>query len=157
MSDTNSEPDKLVSEMLRCAFSQSEKMELSEQLANELTNKRRCEGRHRARQAEYKREMKQIEEKIDELSDWVASGYQLREVECSVYFHSPRQGQKTIIRDDTGEIVNVALMSSEELQLAMAFCDDVDDGPEETEETEKNNQDDETEVDDPDDEEHETN
>lgn len=166
MSYTNSEPDKLVSEMLRCAFTQSEKMDLSEQLANELMNKKRCEGRQRARAAEHKREMKQIEEKIEELSDWVANGYQLRNVECSVYFHTPRQGQKTIIRDDTGETVNVALMSSEELQLSMAFRDDVDDEPEEPEEPEENDTEDETEVDDPDDEynpddpddeEHETN
>lgn len=144
MSDINSEPDKLCTEMLRCAFTHSEKMELSEDLANAMISKKRCEGRQRAHVAEYKRELKVIEEKIDELSDWVSSGYKIQDVECSVYFHVPQQGQKTIIRDDTGETVNVALMSADELQMAMAFIDEEPEEPEEPEE--------EPEVDDPDDE-----
>jgi hypothetical protein len=39
-----------------------------------------------------------------------------REIECVVEFHKPKQGVKTIIRLDTGEVVREQQMSGGELQ-----------------------------------------
>lgn len=118
-----SEPDKYSTEYLRVAFSKDEQLELSKELANAMTRKKRTESRARQSSVEFKKELKTLDEKIEELSDWVASGYRLDNVECSIYFHEPKQGQKTVIRDDTGEVVNVALMSAEEMQLALQLKD----------------------------------
>jgi hypothetical protein len=53
---------------------------------------------------------------IQRLSNNINMGWEMREIECVVEFHKPRQGVKRIIRLDTGEIVREQQMSGGELQ-----------------------------------------
>jgi hypothetical protein len=46
----------------------------------------------------------------------VASGYEIREVECEVKYHKPEQGKKTIIRKDNNSKI-IEKMTSEEWNL----------------------------------------
>jgi hypothetical protein len=43
-------------------------------------------------------------------------GYEMRDVECTVMFHVPADGKKTITRTDSGEIVRVEAMDAHEMQ-----------------------------------------
>jgi len=46
----------------------------------------------------------------------ITSGYEMRNVLCSVTFNKPKNGKKTIVRDDTNVNVGVEDMSQDELQ-----------------------------------------
>lgn len=46
-------------------------------------------------------------------------GGEHREVKCSVHFNEPRSGRKTIIRQDTGEVLGDEPMTQPEMQLTM--------------------------------------
>lgn len=42
-------------------------------------------------------------EQISTLSDKVASGYEMRDVQCLIDYHTPERDKKTLTRTDTGE------------------------------------------------------
>lgn len=46
----------------------------------------------------------------------IQSGYEWRDLPCTIHFHSPKAGKKTTLRDDTGELVATEDMTPEELQ-----------------------------------------
>ena len=108
-------------QQVRYQFNTDEKLEKSEQLANCINEKTRIEGTKRSANSQFKNELDSIESKLDQLADQVSTGYEVRGIECTVELHTPGQGQKTIRRDDTGEVVGVYQMDSSELQMALTF------------------------------------
>lgn len=50
--------------------------------------------------------------------------YELRKMECSVHYHTPKHGFKTILRPDTGETVGDPVpMTEAEMQSSFVFVD----------------------------------
>jgi hypothetical protein len=66
--------------------------------------------------AEFRDQVKQLEEEIGKTSSAIVAKGEEREVECEVRFHSPTVGRKEIYRSDTGEKVAEGTMSFEECQ-----------------------------------------
>lgn len=53
--------------------------------------------------AEYASRLSVAKEQINQLSNKVASGFEMRDVECLVEFHEPERNKKRLTRSDTGE------------------------------------------------------
>lgn len=84
-------------------FSDDEKLEMSQQLAVETQNKRRLEDQKKAVTSQYGSQISEKVEAINNLSDKLASGYEYRNIECSVQWHTPVKNKKTLTRNDTGQ------------------------------------------------------
>ena len=74
--------------------------------------------------SQYKSKEDLAKMEVSLLSGKVASGYEMRKVECEVKYHFPEQGKKTIIRSDNGQHI-VEKMSSEEWNLFNQTEDDL--------------------------------
>lgn len=84
-------------------FTDDEKMQMSQQLAVETQNKRRLEDQKKAVTSQYGSQINEKAESINSLSDKIASGYEYRNIECTVQWHTPSKNKKVITRSDTGE------------------------------------------------------
>jgi hypothetical protein len=105
-----------VKEYLRYPFTEDETKEIAKQLAPSVTSKTRAEEEQKSAQAQFKQRIELEVTQIQRLSNNINMGWEMREIECVVEFHKPRQGVKRIIRLDTGEIVREQQMSGGELQ-----------------------------------------
>jgi hypothetical protein len=105
-----------VKEYLRYQFSEEETREIAKHLALSVTNKTRAEEEQKSAVAQFKQRIELEVAMIQRLSNNINMGWEMREIECVVEFHKPKQGIKTIIRLDTGEIVRELKMSGGELQ-----------------------------------------
>lgn len=88
---------------LRYDFSAVEINDLSVSLANKVQEKHGIESEKKSVVARYTSKIKEYDESIGSLSNKVASGYEMRDVECTVKYHWPAQGRKSITRGDTGQ------------------------------------------------------
>lgn len=127
---------------LRCVLTEKEILEVGKQSA-ELTraiialedDKARISKDFGARIAE-----KEAQRSV--LTDKIISGYEFRDVPCVVRLNDPKPGSKTIVRNDTIDVVAVELMNPDEMQEKLPLEDPprvtageetpVDDGIDET-------------------------
>lgn len=63
--------------------------------------------------------IKGLRAKVDDLSVAITNGYELRMVDCTIMFDTPRPGMKTIIRTDSGEEVRQELMTEFDRQQGL--------------------------------------
>ena len=84
-------------------FTDDEKMQMSQQLAVETQNKRRLEDQKKAVTSQYGSQINEKAESINSLSDKIAAGYEYRNIECTVQWHTTTKNKKLITRSDTGE------------------------------------------------------
>lgn len=57
--------------------------------------------------------------RLTEASTKITNGYEYRQVRCVVKYDTPKTGQKTTIRTDLDQVVEVAEMSLAEMQLPL--------------------------------------
>lgn len=105
-----------VKRLLRYDFTATEVTELSTELANKVQEQANVERVKKASVSSYGSQLAAIKSDIGTLSDKVASGYEIREVNCDVQYHKPEQGKKTLTRSDTGQKI-VEKMTDEEWNL----------------------------------------
>jgi hypothetical protein len=116
-------PDQETSQLLRVYLSDEEMKETSRKLADKATELNKLEEDKKRASSHFGTQVKDARGQITELSQLITSGYALREVRCEVWFHQPKPGQKTTIRTDTGETVNIGTMSSMEMQMHLPIAD----------------------------------
>lgn len=105
-----------VTEFLRYEFSEEEIRERSKKLALSVQSQTQAQEEQKAAVSQFKERIESCVSQIGRLSREINSGWEMRTIECAVQFHSPNVGMKTIVRLDTGEIVNVTSMHPSELQ-----------------------------------------
>lgn len=88
---------------LRYTFTEDEAKELARELANKNQEQRQLEEQKKSVVAEYGSRMTVVKENISMLSDKVASGYEMRDIQCQVEYHTPERNKKTVTRSDSGE------------------------------------------------------
>lgn len=71
-----------------------------------------------------KKRLAGIREENLELSRKFNKGTTERSIICDIIYNKPKNGEKTIIRTDTGETVQVLRMTAQELQEDMEFGED---------------------------------
>lgn len=65
---------------------------------------------------EWKAKISSAENHITSLSNKTSSGYEYRDVECTITFDAPVAGEKTVTRNDTGAVVKILAMEDFEKQ-----------------------------------------
>lgn len=106
----------IVSEYLRYDFSEEEIKDRSKRLALAVQTKVRAQEEQKAAQAQFKERIEGADAKIGQLSRDINMGWEMRQLDCYVQFHTPVQGSKRIVRKDTGELVRDMPMQLSELQ-----------------------------------------
>jgi hypothetical protein len=101
---------------LRYDFTAPEIHDLSMDLANKTQQFQTVSDEKKSVSSQFKSRLDSIQSDLNSLSNKVASGYEIREVECEVKYHRPEQGKKTIIRKDNNQKI-VEKMTSEEWNL----------------------------------------
>lgn len=91
------------SRSLEYYFSDDEKLGMSKQLSAEVQNKRKLEDQKKAVMSQYSSQINEKTEAINMLSDKLAAGYEFRNIQCRIDWHTPGKNKKTIERLDTGE------------------------------------------------------
>lgn len=88
---------------LKYEFTDLEMLELGRDLSIKSQELRNLEDQKKSVVSEFSSRMTIAKEQIGQLSDKVASGYEMRDVYCTVVYHVPETGKKIFTRTDTGE------------------------------------------------------
>lgn len=108
-------------EWLKYEFSEDELKEFAKKLAYETRELMENEETKKSVMSDFKSKIESSKEKISKLSNLINNGYEYRNIDCEVQLNSPEDGQKTIIRKDTGEVVKSLSMTEEEKQEKLNF------------------------------------
>lgn len=87
---------------MRYDFSAPEIHDLSMEMANKTQEISQVEAEKKSLTSGFASRINILKTSVNSLADKVSSGYEMREVQCDVKYHFPRQGQKTLTRKDTG-------------------------------------------------------
>ena len=88
---------------LKYLFSDREKLILAGELANKQQELRQLEDQKKSINSEYASRINIAREHININADKLASGYEMREIDCKVQYHTPEQNKKLLLRLDTME------------------------------------------------------
>lgn len=103
-------------------FSKTEKLEISRDMATAEGEIRQMEAQKANVNATLGAEIRKLKHEMSRLADLFRCGYEMREMDCRFVLDSPRPGYKTIIRMDTGEVIDDhVVMTPEEMQRKLAF------------------------------------
>ena len=125
---------------LKYQFTPDERAELSLQLANKNQNLGSLEDEKKSVNSNYSSRINETKEQINQLSNKVSAGYELRNVNLEVQYHVPKEGEKTLIRtdiDDSRDGMNkswVEKMTPMDYNLWTQYQEDHAEGIEEEEE-----------------------
>lgn len=101
---------------LRCKFTNDELLVVGKELA-EANNALTALENDKARVvSDFAAKIKGAEAIVSIASNKISTGYEFRDVPVTIAMHEPESGKKTIVRDDTKEIVEVLDMTQDELQ-----------------------------------------
>lgn len=116
-------PDKVIKRYLRHDFSDADRAEIAKDLANANLQKKRVEDEKKSVNSDFKSRIDRLDADINKLSQSLTSDFEMRNVECEVYFDSPQKGLKTVINRETGEVVSVEKMEPEDCQMPLDGID----------------------------------
>ena len=105
-----------IKRMLNCKFTTEELKEIGIQLALENQKRERLEDDKKQSMSQFKSDIDAADAEIRRLSQKLARGSEDRQIECEVFYNTPEEGKKTIIRNDTHEEISVDKMTEDELQ-----------------------------------------
>lgn len=88
---------------LRYDFTAVETHDLSIKLANKTKELNAVEEEKKSISSQYKAKVNEVKASCNKLSNQVSDGFEFREIECSVEYHHPLQGVKTLTRSDNGK------------------------------------------------------
>jgi uncharacterized FlaG/YvyC family protein len=102
-------------------FTRDEVRELGERLARRASDVYTLREAQKETNAKLKADIQSAEGDVAEIARKINEGYEMRDMECRVEYHIPRQGVKSIIRADTGEVVREEVMTPQEMQASFVF------------------------------------
>jgi len=115
------EPDKHTKETLRYDFSDAELTQIARDLGQKCQDRETLEEEKKRVAQQYKLRIDTISGEIEADYMKVNSGYEMRDVDCAVFYHRPENGSKTVVRTDTGKIIRTERMTQMECQATMEF------------------------------------
>jgi hypothetical protein len=114
---------KVIKEYLKSQFTEQELKDISKKLAYENKNYDELEDAKKSVTSEFSSKINSSRAIISKLSNNINNGYEYKDVECEIRLNEPRDGQKTTVRKDTGEIVRIEDMNERELQEELELKD----------------------------------
>ena len=103
-------------EYLRYQFTPEETATNAQDLARKTQAIAELELMKKQLAADLKAKMDAALAEVAKLARWVNDGHDFRSLPCIVKFNDPRNGRKTIFREDTGEVVRTDDMDASESQ-----------------------------------------
>lgn len=108
---------------LRCHFTDPELLAISKSMSQAVATRAQTENDKKRMAKEFDARIASLDAEIDLASEKVRSGYECRNIACSVTYNAPKPGMKEVRRDDTGELVEAVMMTSGELQEELPFSE----------------------------------
>jgi hypothetical protein len=105
-----------ITQLLRCQLSDDEQIQSGKELADATNELTELENEKAQIVSDFKARMTAVEARVAVLGNKLRSGYEFRQVECSVTMDIPEPGQKQTVRLDTKEVVATAAMTEDEKQ-----------------------------------------
>lgn len=96
---------------LECRLTKEEIYDRSKELAHANSEVSAFKDRLKSLSSDFKARIDEKAARIGVLSGEISRESTYREVECEIHFNLPSDGEKTIIRKDTGEIYRIDIMS----------------------------------------------
>ena len=115
--------EKRAVENCKCNLTAAEIRQAGEDLARATRDAIACETEKKEVVAAYKARAEHAQGRCASLSLKITQGYEMRDIECVVYYGTPRQGFKQVIRPDTGETIREEPMTPAEMQSVFDFDD----------------------------------
>ena len=105
-------------ELLKYVFTEQELKDFARDLARESTAASEAEEQKKAVTAQFAEKIAASKSRISVLARHINSGYEYRNIECRIAFHTPKEGRKTVYRlDAAGDgFVREAEMTPDEKQ-----------------------------------------
>lgn len=97
-------------------FTEEELQEKSNELAGEITARQRLEDDKKETMSNFKARIDKKTANINLLASQVTVKHETRPIHCWLFLNQPIEGQKTIVRSDTKEIVRIEEMEQHEFQ-----------------------------------------
>jgi hypothetical protein len=113
--------EKRAIENCKCMLTAAELRQAGEDLARATREAIECENDKKTAAAAYKARGEHAQSRCAALSLKITQGYEMRDIECVVYYGTPRHGFKQVIRPDTGETVREEPMTPAEMQSVFDF------------------------------------
>lgn len=107
---------KKITKDLVVKLTPEEKSDLADQLTQQINRKSWLEDAKKVATKKYAAQIEETVAEINEISDKIRAGEELRKVECEIRFDDPIQGYKTTYRLDTGAKISSEMMTPEDLQ-----------------------------------------
>lgn len=104
---------------LRCTFTEPELLKLGKSLGDRTLELAALENDKKRVVKDFDAKISSVEADISVLTNQVTSGYEFRMVTCTEILGKPEAGRKSVIRDDTNEMIGIYDMTQEELQRTL--------------------------------------
>lgn len=116
MSTSTKPRTKSIKSNLQYAFTPDELIALGKELGESQIKLRQLDDDRKMVADEWKAKISSAEAHINSLSNKTSSGYEYRDIECTVTLDDPVAGDKTVRRNDSNEIVKIMPMEEFEKQ-----------------------------------------
>lgn len=107
---------KATKQNLTYHFTADELIALGKELGESQIKLRQLDDDRKMVADEWKAKISSAEAHINSLSNKTSSGYEYRDIECTFTYNDPVPGDKTLRRNDTGELVRISPMDESEKQ-----------------------------------------
>lgn len=104
---------------LRYNYNNVEKLVFADKMAEAQKQIGYIEDEKKRANTQFKSRLEMATAERDEMMDRIQTGYEVREVSCTVTANYPEAGVKTVRRSDNGEIVKVEAMTDGERQMSL--------------------------------------
>lgn len=112
---------------LQYNFSNEELVAIGKELAENNNSLSQLDADKKRVVSDFTARITEKNSRIELLSRNISNGYDFRDVKCTIQYHYPTTGIKSITRDDTGEVVEKVAMTLEECQEHLYLEDDAED------------------------------
>lgn len=113
----------IITEALKYTFTPNELVDLAREQARELNKKSFLEDELDQIKQDFKSKLTRCEANVSDCTRRISAGYEMRSVRCLVLKFRPEHDKAIVIRTDSGEVLRVRKLSSEEKQLTLDGSD----------------------------------
>lgn len=121
-------PPRKTEKSLRVNYTEKELLEIGKKLAEASQELSAAESEKKSVTATLKAKCDSIASRIEQHANELSSGYTYRNVPCEIRYDTPTKGQKTTVRIDNDQIVEVEAMTLAEMQADLPLTERTPDG-----------------------------
>lgn len=118
------EPEKKTvknKQFLKYEFSEKEIHDKGVEMARMSSEIKTIQNEAQATAKQFSAQISSKSSEMELLMNHINNGHEHRYVDCTTTHHVPESGMKTTVRNDTGEVVTIQKMTTEEMQTEIAF------------------------------------